>query len=50
VLIQKKEIAPSASFRAKHNPGPLQVFKCIVSGVEFFSDAKAFTDVMDEEG
>ncbi len=27
-----------------------QVFKCIISGVEFYSDAKAFTDVMDEEG
>ena len=28
----------------------MKVFKCIISGVEFYSDAKAFTDVMDEEG
>ena len=28
----------------------MKVFKCIVSGVEFFSDAKKFEDVMDEEG
>ena len=30
--------------------GIAQVFKCIVTGVEYFSDAKKIEDVLDEEG